>query len=118
MDLLKAKRPSELKKLMPLKNQLMASYNKEISELSARGGLQTIGNGDIIRTLKKETRLFQAALTQHSRLIKALKSISENMITAIGNEVIKAQNQSSRYGADGSKSARKAPTSISLNQTI
>ena len=118
IDLLKSRRPSELNRLMPLKNQLMASYNKEISELNARGGLQSVGNGEILRTLKKETRLFQAVLTQHTRLVKALKTISENMIAAIGNEVVKTQNQSSRYGANGAKSNRKTPTSISLNQTI
>lgn len=118
IDLLKTKRPTELEKLLPLKNQLMATYHKEMSDLSARGGFQTIGNGDAVRMLKKETRLFQVVLTQHTRLIQALRKISENMIAAIGSEVVKNQSQANRYGADGSKSSNKSPTSITLNQTI
>jgi len=118
IDLLKTRRPKELEKLLPLKNQLLAAYNKEMSDINARGGLQAIGNGEAIRALKQESRLFQSVLTQHTRLIQALKKISENMIAAIGNEVIKNQNQTNRYGADGSKSATRTPTSITLNQTI
>lgn len=118
IDLLKTRRPKELEKLLPLKNQLLAAYNKEMAELNARGGLPAVGSGEAIRALKQETRLFQSVLTQHSRLIQALKKISENMIAAIGNEVIKSQNQTSRYGADGAKSATKTPTSITLNRTI
>ncbi|MBL4803063.1 MAG: hypothetical protein JKY45_14360 [Emcibacter sp.] len=117
-DLLKTRRPKELEKLLPLKNQLMASYNKEMAELNSRGGLQASGNGSAIRILKQETRIFQSVLDRHTRLVKALKKISENMIKAISDEVIKTQNRTSHYGADGSKSRNRNPTSITLNQTI
>ncbi|MCF6196503.1 MAG: hypothetical protein L3J50_07340 [Emcibacter sp.] len=116
--LLKTNRPKELEKFLPLKNQLMASYQKEMADLKNRGGLLGSGNGPAIRQLKQESRLFQSVLTRHTRLIKALKTISENMIKTISNEVVKRQNQANRYGADGSKSTNKHPTSITLNQTI
>jgi len=116
--LLKTSRPTELEKLMPLKKQLLATYYKEMGDVNSRGGLQASGNGLAIRTLKKESRIFQAVLTQHERLLKALKAISENMIKAISDDVIKNQNQTSRYGADGSRPLRKSATSLSLNQTI
>lgn len=118
ISLLKTSRPKEVEKLIPLKNQLMASYHKEMADLNARGGLQATGNGSAVRALKQESRIFQEILTQHSRLIKALKKISEDMIMAISNEVVRSQNQASRYGANGAKSANKNPTSITLNQTI
>lgn len=116
--LLETSRPKEVEKLLPLKNQLMASYHKEMAELSSRGGLQASGRGPEIRILKQETRLFQSVLSRHTRLVKALKKISENMIKAISDEVVRVQNQTNRYGADGSKSINKNPTSITLNQTI
>ncbi len=116
--LLQTNRPKEMEKLLPLKNQLMAAYHKEMSELGARGGLPASGNGTAVRSLKQESRLFQTVLTRHTRLVKSLKTISEKMIQAISHEVIKTQNQAARYGANGAQSVNKSPTSITLNQTI
>ena len=116
--LLKTSRPKDLEKLLPLKNRLMATYHKEMTELSSRGGLQASGNGPAVRLLKQESRIFMTVLTRHTSLVKALKKISENMIKAISDEVVRNQNQASRYGANGARSANRAPTSISLNQTI
>ena len=96
----------------------MATYHKEMTELSSRGGLQASGNGPAVRLLKQESRIFMTVLTRHTSLVKALKKISENMIKAISDEVVRNQNQASRYGANGARSANRAPTSISLNQTI
>lgn len=116
--LLKTSRPKELEKILPLKNRLMATYHREMTELNSRGGLQASGNGPAVRILKQESRLFMTVLTRHTSLVKALKKISENMIKAISDEVVRNQNQASRYGANGARSANRTPTSISLNQTI
>ncbi len=118
ITLLKTNRPKDVEKLLPRKNQLMASYHKEMTELSVRGGLPAMGNGAAIRDLKHVSRKFQSVLTRHTRLVKTLKQISENMIQAISEEVVRNQNQASRYGADGTRSTNKSPTSISLNQTV
>ncbi len=116
--LLKTSRPKEMERLLPLKNQLMATYQKEMTELNSRGGLQTSGSGSAVRILKQESRNFLNVLSRHTRLVKALKKISENMIKAISDEVVRSQNQARHYGANGSQPASKSPTSISLNQTI
>ena len=116
--LLKTSRPKELEKLLPFKNQLLATYQKEMTKLSNRGGLKASGSGPAARTLKQESRNFLTVLSRHTRLVKALKKISESMIKAISDEVVKNQNQASRYGSTGARSASKMPTSITLNQTI
>lgn len=116
--LLKTRRPGEVQKLLPLKNELMATYHSEMAELSNRGGLQASGNGPAIRILKQETRIFQKTLVRHKRLVGTLKKIAENMIRAISDEVVRTQNRANHYAADGSKSVRKSPTSITLNRTI
>ncbi len=118
ISLLKTSRPGDVEKLLPHKNQLMAAYHREITELSVRGGLPAMGNGPAIRDLKQKSRIFQSVLTRHARLVKTLKQISENMIQAISEEVVRNQNQASRYGADGARSTNKSPTSITLNQTV
>lgn len=118
ITLLKTRRPAEVQELLPLKNQLMATYHREMAELGSRGGLQASGDGPALRILKKEARIFQETLTHHKRLVMTLKKISENMIKAISDEVVRTENRTNRYAADGSRSARKSPTSLTLNQTI
>jgi len=118
ITLLKTSRPGEVQTLLPLKNELIATYYREMAELSSHGGLQASGDGKAIRRLKQETRIFQTVLGRHKRLVMSLKKISENMIRAISEEVVRTQNRANRYAADGSKSVRKSPTSITLNQTV
>lgn len=118
ITLLKTSRPKELEKILPLKSRLMATYHREMTELNSRGGLQASGNGPTVRILKQESRIFMTALTRHTSLVKALKNISENMIKAISDEVVRNQNQANRYGANGAHYTNRTPTSISLNQTI
>lgn len=117
-SLLKTSRPKNLEKLLPLKNQLIAAYHKEMAELNNRGGLKASGSGTAVRILKQESRNFLTVLTRHTRLVKALRKISRNMIKAISDEVVRNQNQASRYGANGALPTNKTPTSITLNQTI
>lgn len=120
-DLLKKNRPQEANKFLAIKNKLMTSYNQEMDALKNRGGLGAVGNGEHIRKLKHETRLFKKALDMHLKLVKALKTVSENMIRAVGDEVAKRRDQTSGYGANA-KITRKnnfsAPTSLALNKTI
>lgn len=116
--LLQARRPQELKEFLPEKNKLMATYQKEISDLAARGGLLASGSGETIRALKQETRIFHGVLEQHTRLTKALKNVSEKMLKAISDEVVKNQNSTNTYGANGTKFSTKSATSLSLNETI
>lgn len=118
ITLLKTRRPKELEKILALKNQFMVKYHKEMADLDARGGLPASGDGATIRLLKKETRVFQDILMQHTRLVQALKKISENMIKAITDEVVRSQNQASHYGANGARTEIRSPTSLSLNRTI
>ncbi|PHZ83333.1 hypothetical protein [Paremcibacter congregatus] len=118
ITLLQERRPQEIKSYLPEKNKLMAAYQKELADLSARGGLQASGSGDAIRTLKQETRLFHGVLEQHARMTKALKTVSERMLKAVSDEVVKSRSNASTYGANGAKYVNKSATSISLNQNI
>jgi len=121
IKLLKERRPKEADKFLPIKNNLIIAYNQEMDALKNRGGLAAAGNGENVRKLKSETRLFKKALDRHLRLVKALKTVSENMIRAVGDEVARRKDQTSNYGANAKitrKRNQNSPTSLTLNKTI
>jgi hypothetical protein len=117
---LKEKRPQEAQELCFEKNELSQTYQNEMNALAARGGLPSIGKGPIIRELKDVTRVFNVALDKHFKLVKTLKTISENMLSAISDEVNQQNNLSTIYGANAQINNNRTPnpTSLALNHKI
>lgn len=118
---LQQRRPSDTLEFQERKLNLSAAYDREIKIIGQNGGLKATGSGEIVRHLKKETRIFQTALKRHGQLVKALKTVSENMIQAIGDEVGRQQASSRNYGADAKISNYKsagATTTLALNKTV
>ena len=121
MNFLKNGRPAEIEKYQKQKNVLTASYYKELNDIKLNGGLASAGSGDIVRTLKRESRIFQKVLEKHHRFIKAKKNLSEQMIKDISIEVSNQKSSGSKYGRDAkiaTKSASSKTVSLTLNQTI
>ncbi|WP_417317882.1 hypothetical protein [Emcibacter sp.] len=119
--LLKDKRPAEIQPLNEVKNRLMDSYRQHMEALNRNGGFKAAGNGEIVRQFKKENETFRDVLKQHKSTLYALKTISESMIKAIGEEVARQASQSSGYGANAqmqSAKGSKTPTTLTLNKTI
>ncbi len=121
MNCLQNHRPAEISKFQDQKNLLTASYHKELNDIKLSGGLASAGNGEIVRKLKRESREFQKTLEKHHRFIKARKTLSENMIQDISEEVQKQKGSSSKYGRDAKmaqKSSISNTTSLAINKTI
>lgn len=114
-------RPAEIRKFQKQKNVLTASYHKELNDIKLNGGLASAGNGDIVRQLKRESREFQKTLEKHHRFIKARKTLSEQMIQDISEEVVRQKGTANKYGSDAKmsqKSDLSGTTSLAINQTI
>ncbi|HRW30466.1 MAG: hypothetical protein KDF58_08340 [Alphaproteobacteria bacterium] len=121
MDCLKSSRPSEIAKFQKQKNILTASYQKELNDIKLNGGLASAGSGNIVRTLKIESREFQKTLEKHHRFIKAKKNLSEQMIKDISAEITSQSGRGHKYGRDAkmsSTSTEAKTTSLAINQTI
>ena len=121
LECLKTRRPSELAQYQERKNTLSASYQKELANIKMNGGLASAGNGEIVRQLKQESRIFQKTLEKHHRFLKAKKNLSEQMIQDISQEVTNQVGSSSKYGRDAkisNKSAAGKTTSLAINETI
>ncbi|MBL4601480.1 MAG: hypothetical protein JKY84_01915 [Emcibacteraceae bacterium] len=121
MDYLKNNRPAEIEQFQKRKNILTASYHKELNDIKLNGGLASAGGGDIVRSLKRESRLFQTTLEKHHRYIKAKKNISEQMFKEIGKEITNQNGGGSKYGRDArmdTNSLAGKTTSLAINKTI
>lgn len=121
MECLKKNRPTEIEKFQKQKNILTASYHKELNDIKLNGGLASAGSGETVRTLKRESRLFQTVLEKHHRFIKAKKKLSEKMFQDISLAVSNQNDSGSKYGRDAkmtSKSAASKTISLTLNKTI
>lgn len=121
MECLKNNRPTEIEKFQKQKNVLTASYHKELNDIKLNGGLASAGSGEVVRTLKRESRLFQTVLEKHHRYIKAKKKLSEQMIQDISVEVSNQNGGGNKYGRDAkmaTKSAASKTISLTLNKTI
>ncbi len=117
---LKEKCPKEARGLCSEKNALNASYQNGINALNARGGMACAGKGSEIRELKKATKIFTKVLEKHQTLVKTLKTISENMIKAIGDEVNKQNNLSAIYNSNAQVKVNQSPVfaPLAINQKI
>ncbi len=121
MTLLKEKRPAEIQNLNEEKNRLLVTYNEGLTALDKQGGFKAAGTGEIIRRFKKENEIFRDVLKQHKSMLFALKTVSEKMIKAIGEEVAIQTSQSRSYGANAkfqTPKGNKTPTTLTLNKTI
>jgi len=121
MDCLKNNRPAEIKQFQKRKNILTASYHKELNDIKLNGGLASAGSGEVVRSLKRESRHFQTTLEKHHRYMKAKKNLSEQMIKEISIEITNQNGHGSKYGRDAkisSSSAAGNTTSMAINQTI
>lgn len=117
---LKENRPHEVKNMVTEKNQLSLAYQSKIKALAGRGGLKSIGKADVIREFKQVTAVFNKTLEKHFTLIKALKTISENMINAISDEVNKQNGLTAVYGANAQmrNNYNSQPTNLSYNKEV
>ncbi len=117
---LETRRPGEAAALAEEKGRLNAAYESEIMAIKKRGGLESLPDAPLLRQLKQETRTFHVALDKHKRILVRLRTVTESMVKAIGDEVSKRANPVQNYGGNAAlaPSPHKAPTSLSLNQII
>jgi|GEM_PF-6090729 len=120
-DYLDQRRPREAEKFHQIKATLAATYQKELNELGSRGGIQAIGKGEALRTLKQETRKFHVALERNSQKLMAMKTVSENIVQTIGDEINRMNAPAQNYGANAQMAGTKTPKNykpVTLNKTV
>ncbi len=106
------------------KHALVALYGREMARLKADPAALAQADPARRARLREATGQFHALVAEQSRRIGAMKSVSERMIKAVGDEVARRNRPVRGYDdkamlrstAAGAMAAR--PTSIALNQII
>jgi phage-related minor tail protein len=118
--LLTEKRPRDAAQLQDRKAKLTANYSQELQTLQRQGQVVRQAAPEVIGRLRAVTDRFQETLSTHVRLVTTLKSVTENVIKAISDEVGRRNNPVQIYGKNASmrRPAGAVPTSLSFNRTI
>lgn len=118
--LLETRRPRDAAQLHEEKGRLNESYNREIKALQQNGGIGNITDAAMLRQLKQETRTFREVLDKHKRILVRLRTVTESMVKAIGDEVARQNNPVQNYGMNAAltHNTYARPTSLALNQVI
>ena len=118
--LLETRRPREVVHLGEEKARLNAAYEQEIITIQKSGGLTAIPDAPMLRQLKQETRVFNEVLDTHKRILVRLRTVTESMVKAIGDEVTRINNPVQSYGGNATMAQRpnRPPTSLALNRII
>ncbi|MFZ5608520.1 MAG: hypothetical protein ACOY99_02805 [Pseudomonadota bacterium] len=116
---LRQRRASEIKSLAGEKSRLSALYATELGVI--RSHKSQLGGVDksLRLALKAATEEFHKMLDGNRRLIERLKSVSEGLMQAIGDEIERRKRPVPSYGRDAQigKTVRE-PTTLALDAHI
>jgi hypothetical protein len=118
--LLTEHRPRDTAPLQAEKTKLTATYAQELQTLKRQGQAVRQAAPQAVERLRKVTDRFQETLATHVRLVTTLKTVTENVVKAISEEVTRRNNPVQTYGNNAAirRPAGAVPTSLALNRTI
>ena len=119
--LLDTHRPQDIRPLQAEKARLTAEYRRALGRIKVNP--QSLGpQGSPAREqIRVVTDGFQRTLQAHARVVMRLKTVTEGIISTVGDEVAKRNRPIQNYGRDAVTAAlppAQTTTSISLNQVI
>ncbi|MEO0413308.1 MAG: hypothetical protein AAF221_15890 [Pseudomonadota bacterium] len=100
------------------KAELFSAYQKAMETIKAAANPQLMLEEDLRQTLRQGAQRFKVALERNQQLLEKRMESSQQLMQTIGEEVQRQQNPVQTYQSPHSGSAKQAPTSLALNQTI
>ena len=98
------------------KNRLANAYRLELARIKQDKELIVGAPPALLAELKLRTAQLQDALATHELALAAVKLISEGMVHAMADEVIRVQGGSRGYGAQGAFDAPTGPAPAILDR--
>lgn len=105
IEMLRSMRPQDIGALQKDKVNLALAYERHMQELRDDPSLLAAAGPDIKAELKRITGRFQEVLDENESAIKAVKSVSEKLLTAIANAVTEQRGNAAAYSKDGAINA-------------
>ncbi len=100
LEFLKNMQPQEIRELQAEKEDLAKAYERCIFEIKANPELLNQCGATLKSRLEKVTGTFNATLTENERSLRAVKSVSERLLSVIVNAVAEKQSGAA-YSSSG-----------------
>jgi hypothetical protein len=121
IDLLKNMQPQEIRELQGEKADLARAYETCMNRIKSDPSILASAPKQLKQQLKELTARFQMVLVENERALRAVKSVSERLLTVIVNAVAEKQNGAA-YSATGAMGAAalagNRPLAMSLNERL
>jgi hypothetical protein len=114
-DSFEARRPHEVAGRMDETARLANLYRHESARVRETPALVAGAPRELRQKLAQASRAFERTLQRHGRALHAVKTITEGVVRAIAEEVVKARAAGSAYGP-GARSPLADPTAITMNR--
>ena len=101
IEMLRNMRPQDIGALQKDKVNLALAYERHMHELRDDPSLLATAKPDLKVELKRITGRFQEMLNENESAIKAVKSVSEKLLTAIANAVTEQRGEAAAYSKEG-----------------
>jgi len=117
--LFKGFKAGEAEALQAEKQQLANLYRREIGRIAQDKSLIAGAPAARREALSVATTAFNAALRENEIASHALRMMTEGLVHAVAEEVVRKRGATSNYGPGASQTTpRGAATSITLNQSV
>lgn len=121
IDLLKNMQPQEIRDLQAEKADLARAYETCMNDIKCNPQVLAAAAKPLKQQLKELTARFQTVLADNERALRAVKSVSERLLTVIVNAVSEKQNGTA-YSANGAIGAAalagKRPVALTVNERL
>ena len=101
IEMLRSMRPQDIGALQKDKVSLALAYERHMQELRDDPSLLAAAKPNLKVELKRITGRFQKVLNENESAIKAVKSVSEKLLTAIANAVTEQRGKAAAYSKEG-----------------
>jgi len=98
------------------KNRLANTYRLELARIKQDPALIQAAPPALLQRLKQRTLALHECLAKHELSLNAVKIISEGLVQAMAEEIVRQRNGASNYGSSGAPAAPAGPSPAVLDR--
>ena len=99
------------------KNRLANAYRLELARIKQEPALIQSAPGAVLQMLKQRTVLLHEQLARHEISLNAVKVVTEGLVHAMAEEIIRQRNGATNYSAGGGLSEPAGPSPAILDRS-
>jgi hypothetical protein len=99
------------------KNRLANAYRLELARIKQDPSLIQAAPATLLQALRQSTEALHEQLAKHELSLNAVKIISEGLVQAMAEEIVRQRNSAASYGAGGAPAASAGPSPAVLDRS-